>query len=41
MNREVQLQKIQADERKSMRDADAKKYQADKSLQVARENKSM
>lgn len=40
-NRQVQMEKIRADERKSIRDSEAKKYQADKSLQVAKENKSM
>lgn len=41
MNRTIELEKIKADERKSQRDADAKKYQADKQFQIAKENKSM
>lgn len=41
MKREIELRKIEADERKSVRDTEAKKYQADQSLKIARENKSM
>jgi hypothetical protein len=36
----VEREKIAADERKSKRDTDAKKYAADKTLQVAKENKN-
>lgn len=41
MNREVQMQQIRTDEIKNIRDNETKKYVADKSLQVAKENKGM
>lgn len=40
-SREIEMTKIQADREKSVRDAEAKKYVADRQLDVARENKSM
>lgn len=39
--RDIEREKLQADREKALLDSETKKYVADKSLQVARENKSM